>query len=120
MKTEGIRMRVPFIIARLVVATAGLGLLAASAEGATNLNSSKSNIYRPITSAAGETACVKAGGTVVIVNRIKSCMIASVYDGPTSATKQLCNNPDSLASCCRAWGGTWVTGGSDGFCYRNL
>jgi len=37
-----------------------------------------------------------------------------------SQSKQLCDNPEGSSSCCKAWGGTWVTGGSGGFCYRNL
>lgn len=112
-------MRVQSFTAALIVALAGLaGMAAFSAQAAVNLNSSKSNIYRPITSAAGEVACVRAGGTVVLQNRKKVCSIPPLATNP--ATKQLCSNPDGSSSCCRAWGGTWVTGGSDGFCYRNL
>lgn len=50
-----------------------------------------------------------------------SAALFFVLSIPDSAeSKQLCDNPDGTSSCCRAWGGTWVTGGSDGFCYRNL
>jgi len=114
-------MRVQFFAAALVIAAAGLaGMAALSVQAASNLNSSKSNIYRPITSAAGEVACARAGGTVVLQNRTKVCSIPPVGTDTNSGSKQLCSNPDGSSSCCRAWGGTWVTGGSDGFCYRNL
>ena len=114
-------MRGPSFRAALIVVVAGFaGMAAISVEAATNLNSSRSNIYRPITSAAGEAACVKAGGTVVLQARTKVCSIPAVGTDANPANKQLCNDPDGSASCCRAWGGTWVTGGSDGFCYRNL
>lgn len=46
-------------------------------EAATNLNSSRSNIYRPIKDAADEAACVKAGGTVVWQNEKKVCVMAA-------------------------------------------
>jgi hypothetical protein len=46
-------------------------------------------------------------------------MIGLVAPAPAFG-KQLCSNPDGESTCCRAWGGTWVTGGSGGFCYRNL
>ena len=44
-----------------------------------------------------------------------------VLSAPNTAdSKQLCDDPGGSSSCCKAWGGTWVTGGSGGFCYRNL
>ena len=57
-----------------------LGLaIAASAfpvEAASNLNSSKSNIYRPIATDADRAACTQAGGKVVVQNGKQVCEIA--------------------------------------------
>jgi len=67
-------MRVQTFIAAVIAAVAGLaGMGAISVEATSNLNSSRSNVYRPIASAADEVACVKAGGTVVLQNQKKVC-----------------------------------------------
>ena len=67
-------MRVQSFTAAVIVAVAGLaGMAAISVEAATNLNSSRSNNYRLIASAADEVACISAGGTVVLQNRKKVC-----------------------------------------------
>jgi hypothetical protein len=96
-------------------------LIVAGLSGTTALPvQAATNISRPITSTAGEAACVKAGGTVVAQARQKVCSIRSVAASSNPQAKQLCGNPDGSSSCCKAWGGTWVTGGSDGFCYRYL
>ena len=82
-------MRVQFFTAALVIAAAGLaGMAALSAQAASNLNSSKSNIYRPITSAAGEVACARAGGTVVLQNRTKVCSISPVATDTNRKTRR--------------------------------
>ena len=112
-------MRVQRLAPALIALMGLAGIAVPSVDAATNLNSSRSNIYRPISSAAGEGACIRAGGIVVVLqNRKKSCSIRALDGNP--AAKQLCSHPEGSSSCCKAWGGTWVTGGSDGFCYRNL
>ena len=70
--------------ARLIMAALGSAAVLAVAtapaitvEAATNLNSSRSNIYKPIQNAADETACVKAGGTVVMQSGKKVCVVAA-------------------------------------------
>ena len=67
-------MRVQSFMAAIIVAVAGLtGMASISAEAATKLNSSRSNIYRLIADAADEVACLKAGGTIVLQHGKKVC-----------------------------------------------
>lgn len=71
-------MRGPlFIIMFGGAAILAVTIIAFPAEAATNLNSSRSNIYRPIKDAADEAACVKAGGTVIWQNEKKVCVMAA-------------------------------------------
>lgn len=44
-------------------------------QAATNLNSSKSNIYKPIATTDDEAACVKAGGKVEAKDGKKVCAL---------------------------------------------
>ena len=69
-------MRVQSFMAALVFAVIGLaGMAVISVQATSNLNSSRSNIYRPITNAADDVACIKAGGTVVLQNGKKVCSL---------------------------------------------
>lgn len=56
---------------------AAMGLAVAMAtfpvHAASNLNSSRSNIYRPISNDADASACVKAGGIVVVKDGKRVC-----------------------------------------------
>ena len=46
-------------------------------HAATNLNSSRSNVYRPIADDLEADACVKAGGAVVVKDRKRLCEISA-------------------------------------------
>lgn len=63
----------------LVLSCAALFIAMTSApiavQAATNLNSSKSNIYKPIANADDEAACVKAGGKVETKDGKKVCAL---------------------------------------------
>ena len=54
-------------------AIALLAAIMSSSLAASNLNSSKSNVYKPISTAAEEAECAKAGGTVVKDGDKKVC-----------------------------------------------
>lgn len=64
---------------RILFAGLALCLAAALASGpaqaATNLNSSRSNIYKPISNPDDETACIKAGGKVETKDGKKVCAL---------------------------------------------
>lgn len=49
-----------------------------SGQAASNLNSSKSNLHKPIATAAEEAACIKAGGAVLMRDGKKVCATAAV------------------------------------------
>ena len=59
------------VVCAMVVSTAAIS----PSNAASNLNSSKSNIYKAISTAADEAACLKAGGTVIMQNEKKVCSI---------------------------------------------
>ena len=46
---------------------------ASTGQTASNLNSSKSNVYRTVATDAERAACVNAGGVVVILNGKRVC-----------------------------------------------
>ena len=48
-----------------------------SSQAASNLNSSKSNVYKPISTAADEAACINAGGAVERQNDKKVCAMSA-------------------------------------------
>lgn len=61
---------------RVPIAAAALAAFAAtvsSGQAGSNLNSSKSNAFKVVETAAEEAACVKAGGTVVTRDGKKVC-----------------------------------------------
>jgi hypothetical protein len=71
-------MKAPSFSALLgAAAVLAVTIAALPIEAATNLNSSRSNIYKPIQNAADEAACVKAGGTVVMQSGKKVCVVAA-------------------------------------------
>lgn len=52
-----------------------LAMAAGPVEAATNLNSSKSNIYRAVAGAWDDGACLKAGGTIGEQGGIELCFL---------------------------------------------
>ena len=52
-----------------------LAMTAFSVEAATNLNSSRSNIYREVAGAWDDAACLKAGGTLGEQDGVKLCFL---------------------------------------------
>lgn len=50
-------------------------------QAASNLNSSKSNLYRSIANDADRTACVQAGGSVVVRNGTEFCQLTQTGHG---------------------------------------
>lgn len=69
-------MRIPLCLVAIMAALA-VTTPALTVEAATNLNSSRSNVYKPIKDAADEAACVKAGGAVVVQGDKKVCVLAA-------------------------------------------
>lgn len=52
-----------------------LAMAASPVEAATNLNSSRSNIYRAVTGAWNDAACLKAGGTLGEQGGVRVCFL---------------------------------------------
>lgn len=66
----------PFLAALAGAATSvAVATISFPAHAATNLNSSRSNIYKTISSAADEAACLKVAGTVVVQGGKKLCLM---------------------------------------------
>jgi hypothetical protein len=55
------------------LAATTIGFAAGPSAAATNLNSSRSNIYTAIATAADEQACLNAGGVVVVLDGKRQC-----------------------------------------------
>lgn len=60
---------------KLMIAGGALLALFGAAEAASNLNSSKSNIYKPIATEADKNTCLNAGGVVVILDGSLMCQV---------------------------------------------
>jgi hypothetical protein len=63
------------------VAGAGLFLSLLPAEAASNLNSSKSNTYRAVSTDADRAACTQAGGRLIMQNGVQVCETAQTGGG---------------------------------------
>ena len=84
-----------FSIKPLCVAIGAVVVLTVPAAAATNLNSSRSNIYKPIASTADEQVCKDRGGIVVILDGKRQCELpadaAAGGTGPVEGVTLQCD-----------------------------
>lgn len=90
-------MNVRFCLVVLVSAGMGLGIAKAiPAHAASNLNSSKSNIYRPISTDADKVACQTVGGNVVVREAKQVCVNPTLPAGWAQKQLPSCETCNSL------------------------
>ena len=85
-----------------------LAMTAFSVEAATNLNSSRSNIYRAVTGAWDDAACLKAGGSLGDQAGLKLCFLPAAAATNLNSSKsniyRVIDGGGDEASCLHAGG----------------